>query len=82
MEIQKRAIERRVTRSESRESRFGPAVRRSGGDSVAIGIYSPSPLTPPSLISLVLSVDVKHRVHLLNRLPDCGGLLKAITTNN
>ena len=48
---------------------------RSGGDSVAIGIYSPSsPSSPayplpspfsPSLISLMVSVDVKHHVYLL-----------------
>ena len=31
----------------------------SGGDRVAIGIYSP---LPPSLISLTVSVDVKHHV--------------------
>ena len=50
----------------------------SGGDSVAIGIYSTSsptfiplpPSMPPppfssSLISLVVSVDVKHHVYLL-----------------
>ena len=44
----------------------------SGGDSVAIGIYSPSSPTsiPPSpilpvLISLMVSVDVNHRVYLL-----------------
>ena len=43
----------------------------SGGDSVAIGTYSPSHLhTPfppfsPSLISLMVSVDVKHHVYLL-----------------
>ena len=45
----------------------------SGGDNVAIGIYSPSsphlhtPLPPfcPSLISLMVSVDVKHHVYLL-----------------
>ena len=45
----------------------------SGGDSVAIGIYSPSsptsiPPSPPifpSLISLMVSVDVKHHVYLL-----------------
>ena len=45
----------------------------SGGDSVAIGIYSPSsptsipPFPPfsPSLISLMVSVDVKHHVYLL-----------------
>ena len=45
----------------------------SGGDSVAIGVYSPSsptyiPLSPPvspSLISLMVSVDVKHHVYLL-----------------
>ena len=44
----------------------------SGDDSVAIGIYSPSshtsiPPSPfsPSLISLMVSVDVKHHVHLL-----------------
>ena len=44
----------------------------SGGDSVAVGIYSPSSLTSippppfsPSLISLMVSVDVKHHVYLL-----------------
>ena len=45
----------------------------SGSDSVAIGIYSPSPPTSipppppfsPSLISLMVSVDVKHHVYLL-----------------
>ena len=45
----------------------------SGGDSVAIGIYSPSPPhlhTPfppfsPSLIGLMVSVDVKNHVYLL-----------------
>ena len=46
----------------------------SGGDSVAIGIYSPSsptsipspppPPFSPSLISLMVSVDVKHHVYL------------------
>ena len=44
----------------------------SGGDSVAIGIYSPSsphlrtpfPSFSPSLISLMVSVDVKHHVYL------------------
>ena len=51
---------------------------RSGGDSVAIGIYSPSsptslgptPFPPfsPSLISLMVSVDVKHHVYLLTYL--------------
>ena len=39
------------------------------GDSVAIGIYSPSSPThtpfPPSQISLLVSVDVKHHVYLL-----------------
>ena len=46
---------------------------RSGGDSVAIGIYSPSsptsiPLSlhsPSPLISVTVSVDVKHHVYLL-----------------
>ena len=44
----------------------------SGGDSVAIGIQSPSPPTSvpthpfsPSLISRTVSVDVKHHVYLL-----------------
>ena len=40
----------------------------SGGDSVAIGIYShssPFPPFSPSLISLMVSVDVKHHVYLL-----------------
>ena len=42
----------------------------SGGDSVAIGICSPSspssiPPFSPSLISLMVSVDVKHHVYLL-----------------
>ena len=41
------------------------------GDSVAIGIYSPSsptsiPPFSPSLINLVVSVDVKHNVYLLS----------------
>ena len=41
---------------------------RSGGDSVAIGIYSPSsptsiPPFSPSLISLMVIVDVKHHVY-------------------
>ena len=47
----------------------------SGGDSVAIGMYSPSsppqyPFPPfsPSLISLMVSVDVKHHVYLLTYL--------------
>ena len=40
----------------------------SGGDNVATGIYSPSsptsiPPFSPSLISLVVSVDVKHHVY-------------------
>ena len=40
----------------------------SGGNSVAIGIYSPSshtsiPPFSPSLISLLVSVDVKHHVY-------------------
>ena len=45
----------------------------SGGDSVAIGIYSPSSPTSippsshcsPSLVNLMVSVDVKHHVYLL-----------------
>jgi len=44
----------------------------SGGDSVAIGILSlfphlhtPFPPFSPSLISLMVSVDVKHHVYLL-----------------
>ena len=44
----------------------------SGGDGVGIGIYSPSsptsilpPPFSPSLISLMVSVDVKHHVYLL-----------------
>ena len=42
----------------------------SGDDSVAIGIYSPSfptsiPPFSPSLISLMVSVDVKHHVYIL-----------------
>ena len=49
---------------------------RSGGDSVAIGLYSPSsphlrtPFPPfsPSLMSLVVSVDVKHHVYLLEQM--------------
>ena len=43
-------------------------LRNSGGDSVAIGVLSPSsPFPPfsPSLISLMVSVDVKHHVYLL-----------------
>ena len=43
----------------------------SGGDSVAICIYSPLPPPPyplpsfsPSLISLMVSVDVEHHVYL------------------
>ena len=54
-------------------------VGHSGGDSVAIGIYSlsfptsippPPPLPPfsPSLLSLMVSVDVKHHVYLLTVL--------------
>ena len=52
----------------------------SGGDSVAIGIYiytlplppPPYPLAPftPSLISLMVSVDVKHHVYLLTLCVD------------
>ena len=55
----------------------------SNGDSVAIGIYSPSfhtsippshPTPPPpfspSPISLMVSVDVKHHVYLLTYLLD------------
>ena len=57
----------------------------SGGNSVAIGIYSPSshtsipPFTPfsPSLISLMVSVDVKHHVYLrwiiVQELCECRG---------
>ena len=49
----------------------------SGGDSVAIGIYAPSshisippsPTVSPSLISLMVSVDVKHHVYLLGDVP-------------
>ena len=46
---------------------------RSGGDSVVIGIYilslfphlhTPFPSFSPSLISLMVSVDVKHHVYL------------------
>ena len=45
----------------------------SGSDSVATDIYSPSspppyppsPHSPPSLISLMVFVDVKHHVYLL-----------------
>ena len=48
----------------------------SGADSVAIGTYSPSPTQPPyplpllspSLISLMVSVDVKHHVSYYMRL--------------
>ena len=42
----------------------------SGGDGVGIGIYSPSSPHPfsPSLISLMVSVDVKHHVYLLRTL--------------
>ena len=46
-------------------------MSHSSGDSVAIGILSPSsptsiPTSPfsPSLISLMVSVDVKHHVYL------------------
>ena len=51
---------------------------RSGGDSVAIGIYTlplptppypPSPPVSPSVISLMVSVDVKHHVYLLTDYP-------------
>ena len=50
----------------------------SGGDSVAIGIYSPSsptsippsPKFSPSLISLMVSVDVKHHVYLLTSVSE------------
>ena len=45
----------------------------SGGDSVAIGIFFPSsptsiPLPPfsPSLINVMVSVDVKHHVYLFS----------------
>ena len=45
----------------------------SGGDNVAIGIYSPSshtsiPPFSPSLVSLMVSVDVKHHVFLVHFL--------------
>ena len=46
----------------------------SGGDIVAIGIYSPS--SPPSLISLVVYVDVKHHVYSLMRQPDLRSCVK------
>ena len=53
----------------------------SGGDSVATGIYSPSsptsiPLPPfsPSLISLMVSVDVMHHVYLLSVVASYGSL--------
>ena len=61
----------------------------SGGDSVAIGIYSPSspssppsPLPPlsPSLISLMVSVDVKHHVYLLTYLLNSVTDLAAVTS--
>ena len=47
----------------------------SGGDSVAIGMYSsssPTSIPPfsPSLISLMVSVDVKHHVYLLKMSPE------------
>ena len=53
----------------------------SGGDSVAIGIYSssfptsipPFPPFSPSLISLMVSVDVKHHVYLCACVPVSGG---------
>ena len=58
----------------------------SGGDSVAIGIKlplppPPYPLTPPprfspSLISLMVSLDVKHRVYFLR--PYCRTLWTAV----
>ena len=37
----------------------------SGGDCVAIGIYTLHTPFSPSLISLTVSVDVKHHVYLL-----------------
>ena len=48
-------------------------MQESDGDSVVIGIYNlplpppPYPLSPfsPSLISLMVSLDVKHHVYLL-----------------
>ena len=51
----------------------------SGGDSVAIGTYNlpvappPYPFSPfsPSLISLMVSVEVKHHVYLLNTRMTC-----------
>ena len=53
---------------------------RSGGDSVVIGIsilslfphlHTPFPSFSPSLISLMVSVDVKHHVYLLTELRRC-----------
>ena len=43
----------------------------AGDDSVVVGIYSPSshtsrPSSPPSLISLMVSVDVKHHVYYVS----------------
>ena len=49
----------------------------SDGDSIAIGIYSPTSHTPfPHfpLISLTVSVDVKHHVYLLLRTLPVGHL--------
>ena len=55
----------------------------SGGDSVAIGIIVSAPSSPTSippspfttsLISLAISVDVKHHVYLLTGKPITGRL--------
>ena len=60
---------------------------QSGGDSVAIGIYSPFsptsiPPSPPfslSLISLMVSVDFKHHVYLLTYYLDDSALLSLLS---
>ena len=64
-----------VVKHSNGSRRCPPSCRsRSGGDSVAIGIYNlplhpppyahPHPFTP-SLISIMVSVDVKHHVYLV-----------------